>query len=93
MKQAIIENNEIKIKFYTKDSNEFHSILDSVKTIPGRYFIASDKVWKCPKTSSAIKTLKVNGFAINDISVNTEIINIKPEIITPLTLNQKYGLL
>ena len=86
MKQATIENNEIKIKFYAKDSNEFHSILDSVKTIPGRYFIASDKVWKCPKTSIAIKTLKGCGFDVdNDIPANTEIKNITPEIIPPLT--------
>ena len=91
MKKITIENNIITIKFQAKSSDEFHCILTAIKTIPGRRFIANEKVWECPKTPLAINTLKICGFPIDDEKEKTTEPKTKEFIqaITPKGLKQE----
>lgn len=86
LKEAIIKNEEITIRFQAKNANDFHSILTAVKTIPNRSFISTEKVWKCPKSNFALNILKEQGFFINGQENHFKILNKKiPEIIQPIT--------
>ena len=85
LKQVIISNEEITVKFQAKSKDEFHNILTSIKTIPGRRFFGNEKVWKFPKCDYAINILKICGFPIEkDIYKNAKKEK-KSEIIKPIT--------
>lgn len=86
LKEAIIKNEEITIRFQAKSANDFHSILEAVKTIPNRSFVSTEKVWKCPKSNIALNILKEQGFFINGQEEHFKILDKKiPEIIQPIT--------
>lgn len=67
MSKTVTKINEqvMAVKFYSHDKEEFYSILNFVKTLPGRKWDSNSKSWKCPITEHNLKQLAGFQFEID----------------------------
>lgn len=64
MKTATLNNNKIKLKFWSNDSIEFYSTLEAVKQINGRRFDPATKCWTIPLAVPSVEAIKKLNFDI-----------------------------
>lgn len=61
-----INTDKIEIKFWVESREEFFSLLEQIKTLPGRVWNAQRKMWTCPPSRFAIEQLSGWGFDIDE---------------------------
>ncbi|MFX0132972.1 MAG: SNF2-related protein [Candidatus Hodarchaeota archaeon] len=65
MKQATILKNEVQVRFKIRDTDEWNSILWSIKKINGSTFKPAGSYWSIPRIKENIDLLKALDFSIN----------------------------
>ena len=65
VKRATLQKNRIQIEFKCR-CDEFQSLLDFVRGIPGRAFDASTKTWNAPLNKYSVDCLREQGFILDD---------------------------
>lgn len=64
MKNALISRENIAITWYSRDRQEWSTILEAVKQIPGRRFDSREKIWHAPVSAEALSILRGAGFKL-----------------------------